>query len=151
MRVATKKLFGFKIRSQYILPMKIKILSIFMVLMITAIAGGYIEFFTARSNSGNIKIEWKTRSEANLNNFVIERKTLNTGFIQVSTVQAKGDNSYYYFIDENVYKSQGDLVFIYRLKLIDNDNTVSYSNEITVSHSVSSVKRTWGSIKAMFR
>ncbi len=131
--------------------MKIKILSIFMVLMITAIAGGYIEFFTARSNSGNIKIEWKTRSEANLNNFVIERKTLNTGFIQVSTVQAKGDNSYYYFIDENVYKSQGDLVFIYRLKLIDNDNTVSYSNEITVSHSVSSVKRTWGSIKAMFR
>lgn len=122
-----------------------------MVLMITAIAGGYIEFFTARSNSGNIKIEWKTRSEANLNNFVIERKTLNTGFIQVSTVQAKGDNSYYYFIDENVYKSQGDLVFIYRLKLIDNDNTVSYSNEITVSHSVSSVKRTWGSIKAMFR
>lgn len=151
MREATKKLFGFKIRSQYILPMKIKILSIFMVLMISAIAGGYIEFFTARSNSGNIKIEWKTRSEANLNNFVIERKTLNTGFIQVSTVQAKGDNSYYYFIDENVYKSQGDLVFIYRLKLIDNDNTVSYSNEITVSHSVSSVKRTWGSIKAMFR
>lgn len=131
--------------------MKLKILVLFSVLLLTVFAGGYIEFFTARSNSGNIKLEWKTRAEDNLSKFVIERKTLNSGYSTVTNMSAKGDNSYYFFIDENVYKSQGDLVFIYRLKLVDHDNTVSYSNEITVSHSVSSVKRTWGSIKAMFR
>lgn len=131
--------------------MKIKILSILTFLVLTALAGGYIEFFSARSESGNIKLEWKTGSEINLNNFTVERKTLNTTYLPISSVQPRGDNSYYSYIDENVYKSQGDLVFIYRLKLIDNDNTVSYSREITVSHSVSSIKRTWGSIKAMFR
>jgi len=43
------------------------------------------------------------------------------------------------------------MIFIYRLKIVDTNGQASYSNEVSVSHNVSGVKRTWGSIKAMFR
>ena len=66
-------------------------------------------------------------------------------------VSPKGDNSYYTFTDQNAYKTN-DMVFVYRLKIVDNSSVATYSADVTVSHSISSVyKRTWGSIKAMFR
>jgi hypothetical protein len=86
-----------------------------------------------------------------LNHFVIERKTPQSSFSEVGTVQPKGNNSFYSFTDQNTYKAN-DMVFVYRLKIVDDNNQVSYSKDVTVTHSISSIaKRTWGSIKAMFR
>jgi hypothetical protein len=66
-------------------------------------------------------------------------------------VQPKGSNSLYTYVDRSAYKDT-ESVYVYRLKILEaSSGPSSYSNEITVSHSVSSVKRTWGSIKAMFR
>lgn len=121
-----------------------------LALFTTAFAGAFLEYFQARSEGDNIRIEWRTQEESNLKHFVIERKNPQTSYIDVTTILPKGSNSYYVYVDENVYKSN-DLIFIYRLKIVDNNGQISYSNEITVSHSVSGVKRTWGSIKAMFR
>jgi hypothetical protein len=121
-----------------------------LILISTAFAGAFIDFISARSEGDNVKIEWKTGEEKEIQEFVIERRSVNGYFSQISTIQPKGSNSYYYYRDENAYKSS-DFVFVYRLKIVDSDNSFSYSKEITVSHSVSGVKRTWGSIKAMFR
>ncbi|MBE2279223.1 MAG: hypothetical protein IAE91_02440 [Ignavibacteriaceae bacterium] len=65
-------------------------------------------------------------------------------------IRDRGSNSSYSFLDEGAYKSS-DVLYIYRLKIIDKDNTQAYSKEISVNHAVSGVKKTWGSIKAMFR
>lgn len=131
--------------------MKKLILLISIVFIITtAFAGAFLDFFSARSEGENVKIEWKTGEEKDLKEFVIERRSVNGYFTTLSVIEPKGSNSYYTYRDENAYKSN-NFVFIYRIKLVDLDNSFSYSKEISVSHSVSGVKRTWGSIKAMFR
>jgi hypothetical protein len=114
-------------------------------------AGAYIEYFHARSESDDIRLEWQTGEESNLQKFVIERKTPQSSYTEIATLNPKGNNSYYSFTDQNAYKTN-DIIFVYRLKIVDNNNLASYSADVSVSHSISSVyKRTWGSIKAMFR
>lgn len=132
--------------------MKITIKNILPVLFViaTAFGGAYLDYFQGSSDGDNVRLEWKTGDENNLNHFAIERKTLQTSFLEIASINPKGSNSLYTYVDQSAYKAN-DMIFIYRLKIVDNDNLVSYSSEITVSHSVSGVKHTWGSIKAMFR
>lgn len=131
---------------------KTKISTILTVLLLiaTVYGGAFIQYFQGKSESDNIKLEWQTGEENNLQKFVIERKTPQSSFAEIGTITPKGSNSYYSFIDQNTYKTNG-LIFIYRLKIVDNNGQVTYSSETIVSHSISGVKRTWGSIKAMFR
>ncbi len=129
-----------------------KLFQILLVLSIigTSLAGAFMEYFHGRTEGENVKLEWKTGEESNLKNFVIERKTQQSSYVDLTTLQAKGDNSFYSYVDESVYKSS-DYVFTYRLRIVDQDQRISYSSEVSVSPSISGVKRTWGSIKAMFR
>ncbi|MCX8057340.1 MAG: hypothetical protein N3F03_07025 [Ignavibacteria bacterium] len=131
--------------------MKKNLTLIFVFTLISIVfAGATLEFFRGRSESDKVILEWKSREEVAIKEFVVERKTLNGEYIPIGTVQPKGNNSYYTFIDETAFKSLGS-IYYYRLKIVDYNGSVSYSNEISILHSVSSVKRTWGSIKAMFR
>ena len=132
--------------------MKRKLFQILLVLSIigTSLAGAFMEYFHARSEGENVKLEWKTGQESNLKNFILERKTQQSAYVELSTISPKGDNSFYTYVDESVYKSS-DYVFTYRLRIVDADQKISYSSEVSVSPSISGVKRTWGSIKAMFR
>lgn len=129
---------------------KLKYYFIFLIFISAVYAGAYIDYFQARSEGEDVRLEWKTGEEINLQNFAIERKTPQSSFTEIAIVNPKGSNSFYSYLDKNAYKS-ADLLFNYRLKIVDNNNVVSYSSEVTVSHNVSGVKRTWGSIKAMFR
>jgi hypothetical protein len=132
--------------------MKIRFSQILITLLAaTAIfAGTFLEYFHGRSEGEDIRLEWKTKEEANLQHFKIERKTPQSSFVEIATVEPKGSNSYYSYVDQSVYKGN-NMIFIYRLKIVDTNGQYAYSNEVSVSHSVSGVKRTWGSIKAMFR
>lgn len=131
--------------------MKLSTIIVSFLIIATVYAGAYIEYFHARSESDNVRLEWQTSEETNLQKFLIERKTPQSSFTEVASVSPKGNNSNYIFTDQNAYKTN-DMVFVYRLKIVDNNNQVSYSSDVTVTHSISSVaKRTWGSIKAMFR
>jgi hypothetical protein len=132
--------------------MKMKLSYVLVIILLTTavFAGTFLEYFQGRSEDEDIILEWKTREEADLQNFKVERKTPQSSYVEIATIQPKGSNSYYTYVDQSAYKSQ-NMMFIYRLKIVDNSGQVSYSNEVSVSHSVSGFKRTWGSIKAMFR
>ena len=132
--------------------MKMKLSYLFIIFSLTSavLAGTFLEYFQGRSEGEDIRLEWKTREEVNLKNFKVERKTPQSEFVEIATIQPKGNNSYYTYLDQSAYKIQ-NILFTYRVKIVDNDGQVSYSNEVSVSHSISGVKRTWGSIKAMFR
>jgi dolichyl-phosphate-mannose--protein O-mannosyl transferase len=147
------KSIDIKVLSRYILSMKFVFAKIFVIFFIvTAVyAGAFLEYFHGRSEGEDIRLEWKTGEESNLQNFIIERKTPQSSFAEIITIQPKGNNSFYSYLDKSAYKPTSAMIFVYRLKIVDNNNQVSYSAEITVSHNVSGVKRTWGSIKAMFR
>lgn len=110
-----------------------------------------LQYFTARSESDAILLEWKTGTEENLNRFEVERSASEpNNFIHIGTVSAIGSNSYYYFRDEMAMHNSAP-IYYYRLKLVDNNSGYVYSNTITVTHIISGVRSTWGSIKAIFR
>jgi hypothetical protein len=125
---------------------------ILSLLLFSAVYGGaFLEYFHTRTDSdNNVVIEWKTAEEVNLRNFVIERKSPQSSYMEIAVIEPEGDNSFYSYEDETAYKGN-DLFFTYRLKIVDTSNNISYSAESSVSTKPSDIKRTWGSIKAMFR
>lgn len=126
--------------------------SVFLFLISTALGGALIDYFHVRNNGDDAIIEWKTSQENNVKNFVIQRSSSRSPdmFSDVATINPHPDNPYYSYTDKSVYKSN-DYVFIYQLKIVDNNGDVSHAGPVSVSLSISGVKRTWGSIKAMFR
>ena len=132
--------------------MKITLNSIILLLVLaaTVFAGAIVNSFSVSNLVDNIQIEWSTGQETNLKDFVIQRKTYQSNYTDIATIQPKGSNSSYSYIDRAAYKTN-DVLYIYRLKIEDNDGSVSYLDQQSISHSISAVKRTWGSIKAMFR
>lgn len=127
-------------------------ISIIFLCTVRMFAGAEIYGFQGRSDGSGIILEWKTGSETNLRYFVVVRNSLNSNNItEIGRVYPQGDNSYYSFRDDNVYKTNGSL-YSYSLKIVDNNSNQTWIPPVTVSgSSLSGVKRTWGSIKALFR
>jgi len=125
---------------------------IFLALIIvsTALAGAILDYFHVTTESDYIKLEWKTTTETNLASFIVERKTPDTQFTDLVTISPKGNNSVYTYIDQAAYKTTNP-VFIYRIRIVDTDGSYAHSSIASASPNISGVKRTWGSIKAMFR
>ena len=132
--------------------MKYLIIKIFVVLLFVSVAfaGAILNYFEVNSQGENVQVEWKTGDESNVNHFSIQRKTPQTSYVEIATLQPKGSNSFYNYVDQSIYKTN-DVIFIYQLKIVDNDNLATYSIERSASPNISGIKRTWGSIKAMFR
>ena len=134
----------------------LQIAAVSLIFTLTGIltAGAFLNYFNTRSDNGNVIISWQTGSENYdgkvVKEFVIERAPFNGTYVDIQTVAAKGSNSTYEYVDESAYKTN-DQVYIYRLRIVDNDGSTSYSGLSQVAHSVSGIKQTWGSIKALFR
>ncbi len=123
--------------------------------IVTAFAGTIIVDFHAQSGFNIVTLKWTSQNEINLKGFEVERSLeSSTGdFKKLDFVQAITDQQEkkaYIFEDKSVFKSSAR-TFYYRLKIVDEDGTSSYSKIISVSPTISSVRQTWGSIKAMFR
>lgn len=117
-----------------------------------------LQSFTARSESGAVKVEWRSATEVGLDRYELERAGDDQVFRTVAVVDAKGSNQSYSYLDEEAFGKRdgtdGSIAktyFTYRLKMVLDDRTATYSNTTGVSHSVSGIKRTWGMIKEMFR
>jgi len=117
-----------------------------------------LQYFSARSSGTTISVEWRANAEDNVIQYEIERAGDDQVFRFVASVPAKGSNQAYSYVDNEAFGKQeganGSIAktyFTYRLKIVNADKTSSYSNSTGVSHSVSSIKRTWGMIKEMFR
>ncbi|MCX6161471.1 MAG: hypothetical protein NTV87_09080 [Ignavibacteriae bacterium] len=112
------------------------------------------QYFTARPNSDGVIVEWKTGDEGGTVKFDIERSAVTPdNFIQIKTINATGGNSYYSYQDNSVNFKNGasSSIYYYRLKCVLSNGSYSYTSTISVVHTVSGIKNTWGSIKAIFR
>lgn len=127
-----------------------------LVFTISVLAGSvYIEYFHVTSNSdGSVYIEFKTDSEVNVSSLVIQRSPDGNNWSDVHSFQPLGSSSngsLYSWTDNSFYKTS-DVVFYYRLEIKFNDNTSpQFLSSTSVNPKLSGVKKTWGSIKAMFR
>ena len=107
---------------------------------------------TAESNGIAVIIRWMSEDESHVASFEIERRAgVNSQFFLLAAVTPNGSNSSYEYVDESAFRVGAESVYAYRLRVVYEDGSSEYSDEVTVVHAVSSVRRTWGSIKAMFR
>lgn len=82
--------------------------------------------FKATRQSEHVRLDWTTAFENNSNHFEIERSDNNISFIKIGEVTAAGNsfnNKSYSFID-HAFLSRN---VMYRLKMVDKDNTSKYS------------------------
>lgn len=121
-----------------------------------------LSYFTAKSDGkAAVVLEWKSANENSVVRYDVERASGDEQeFKFIATVSPKGVNSPYQYVDADAFMREkaaaedqhiAATTYRYRLKILAKGTDPTYSNTATVSHSVSSVRRTWGMIKEMFR
>lgn len=126
------------------------ILLLFVFCVGTLLANVVFSRFDARTEGNNIVVSWQASVESDISEYVLERKTLyDAQFIEMARFQPHGTNSLYTYRDDRVFKVQSEQVS-YRLRIINTDNSFVVTDAITIDYTPTAVRRTWGSIKAMF-
>lgn len=130
---------------------KIKYILILLFAIISIYGGVFIVSFNVKSEGNSVIVEWQTQNEVNIKEYWVLRKSNNSDFEQIAVIAAKGGNNSYKYIDKEAYKAT-EKIYRYKLRIINTSGEEDgMSEEKNVLHNVSSVKRTWGSIKALFR
>jgi len=116
-----------------------------------------MEFFTARSDGRSITVEWKPTQEQNVLRYDIERSTDNRNWTLIASLDPKGSGTTYRYVDNDVLgkgsqnPTPSGTVYYYRLRIVGSDNSLAYTASTAVTHNLSTVRRTWGMIKEMFK
>ncbi len=124
-----------------------------VVLYSTVFAGAIKEgSFNASSDGTSITLRWVSEDENSVSKFVIERKAGMSGsFMLLTELLPRGNNSSYQYVDDTAFRIVSESIYKYQIKIVYTNGASAYYGPITVSHKTSDVRRTWGSIKAMFR
>ena len=133
--------------------LKKTVLPIVIILLFIASLYGEadIDNFSAYPKDNGIVLEWDSGIELELEGYEIQRSVSGGIFVIVSTIKALGSNSRYSYFDESVFAKSTVRTYSYRLKMVDDDGTFSYSKTVSVTPTLSAARETWGSIKALFR
>ncbi|TNE36455.1 hypothetical protein EP342_00480 [bacterium] len=137
---------------------KLIFISIFLIL-ITTLWASTLDFtrLNARPEGDNVVVEWILGEESGVASYEVYRA--NNGFYtKIADKDAKGDNTSYKFVDVEAFIKNSKSAQVhekidlkYKIKVRYNNGTFKDSQDIEVSYNVSSVKRTWGMIKELFR
>ncbi len=107
--------------------------------------------FEARTEGSDVIVTWQASVETGVRTYVLERKTrYDSQFVELTRLQARGANQMHEFRDTRIYKALGELVE-YRLRIVYEDQSFVVVDPISVDYTPTAVRRTWGSIKAMFQ
>lgn len=105
----------------------------------------------AEPTVGSIRISWKSSSETNVDHYDIYRGTdINGPLTAVGNVQ-RGN---FLFVDMNDLFKNASQFFCYKVVAVTAQGDIIGQSEIigtSYNSTSSTAKRTWGSIKAMFR
>jgi hypothetical protein len=89
--------------------------------------------FSGNVAKNKVHLEWTTASETGNFGFDVERRSMDSDFEKIGFVPGRGTTSQshvYAFVDDSP-KTPGD--YTYRLKQIDLDGSVAYSNTVTIA------------------
>ncbi len=120
-------------------------------------AGAIISNFVAKKGTNQVELQWTASKEKNLKEYQLFRSHDNVNFECIECIEPQlnksGSSSHTYtFVDKTVFKSQTERTFYYKLKMVENDGTIlEYDTHVQATPTISAVRHTWGSIKAMFR
>lgn len=106
--------------------------------------------FTLESDGADVLLSWDMPTVEGVSEFrLFRRLNEETTSTHVATLSCDGSQTMYSYLDDGMFKQDGRVVH-YELQVVMHSNKV-YSFSQSLSHNPTSVQRTWGSIKAMFR
>ncbi|MBC8146100.1 MAG: hypothetical protein H7X80_10995 [bacterium] len=123
------------------------------VFAITAIANPSVfSLFNVTPQNDDIVVQWRSMSETGVQYYDVERSSDDVPqFRRLERVAAKGAGATYTFTDNGAfYKPSSGKKFSYRIRAAGSGGD-QFSPVKSVVHDVSSVKRSWGMIKELFR
>ncbi|MDP5169753.1 MAG: hypothetical protein NWR72_05880 [Bacteroidia bacterium] len=108
-----------------------------------------LNYFNISPDGSDVVLEWDIQSETNVKEYRIFRR-LNNEPLQahLATISPNGLGKYQY-LDDDMFKTESEVIH-YELQVVMVNNEV-HQFQATLSHNPTSVQRTWGSIKSMFR
>lgn len=117
-------------------------------------AGVIISSFQGEAGLNRVELKWIVTLEVNLKEYEVLRSIDGVKFESIARVPAKwqesGEKTYIY-IDTSVFK-ENNRSFYYKLRFNYTDGSnAEYDKVLCIQPQISSVRHTWGSIKAMFR
>lgn len=132
------------------------LLSTFLVLLLTGASfmAGQVRLsaFEIRDVGSDFQVSWTTELEDEVRHFELMRRSPNSNdqFVRIHTVPAHGIGQAYGFIDTQVFKSGSDKLD-YRLDAVYFNGVREAVRTESVNYTSTAVRRTWGSLKAMFQ
>lgn len=91
----------------------------------------YIDFEVSAQSSASAQVNWKTIHESNVDFFVVERSYDGTNFMEIATVQAKGNSSSSQSYSITDYGLSSGIVY-YRIAQYDLDGQIRYTEIKTI-------------------
>jgi hypothetical protein len=111
---------------------------------------GALLYFQAAMQGSSVKLDWEMANESGISSYELFRKSnLEPTYKKVITLSPNGSRRYS-FIDTDAnpdFSVSGQITY----KLTLNTSGSDVSHYTTLSQAPSSVQRSWGSIKSMFR
>lgn len=129
------------------------LLSLALLLMGAASAAFTVQldFFRVEVQDNDFVITWQAQVEDNVRMYELRRKTsYSEQFTPVTEVTARGADVTYRYVDDEVYKAASEQVD-YELVVTYTNGTQEMVTQRQVNYTPTAVRRTWGSIKAMFQ
>lgn len=107
-----------------------------------------LNYFHASPDGSDVIVAFEVPSEAGISDFKLWRKV--GGDTQYTFLESISPNGslHYQYNDYTIFKDEAKTIS-YKLQIFQNGAVFTYYTDIT--HNPTSVQRTWGSIKAMFR
>ncbi len=110
-----------------------------------------LSYFSVERQGNNFVLTWKADLEEDVRAYELYRKTSYTSdFAPVHTITPHGVDKEYRFTDDQVYKSATEELN-YRLDAVFTNGLRQQVAERKLNYTPTAVRRTWGSIKAMFQ
>ena len=106
----------------------------------------------ASSDGVNVTVRWVTDDESNVSRFEVQRSSgIDGNFATIAVVSPGSEDHTYSFVDHSAFM-RTTTIYQYRVMTYYTNRPDGVpSTPVTVSHTVSGVRRTWGSIKSLFR
>ncbi|GAB5466707.1 MAG: hypothetical protein Kapaf2KO_21430 [Candidatus Kapaibacteriales bacterium] len=119
-----------------------------------------LQNFTVKAKGDNVEIVFVSQNEAGLTKYTLERaKKESQNFTYVTDFTPQGNFKSYRFTDEgpflkptkNFDEKNSDDIYVYRVTAHFTTGAKSHSDIVQVTHQTSSVAKSWGMLKEMFR
>lgn len=127
--------------------------------LLLAASPAMLQHFTADipdPDRNEIHLTWVVDEQPGIMHYTIKRKMVrDTDFVLVNTIQplpGSANPKEYNYVDKNVFRNQSNAEpVMYHLYVNYTNGDKSRIGETEINYSSTAIRRTWGSIKAMFQ